>query len=188
MNIEEVHKGSKLLIDGTPYNVDIADFVKPGKGRAIYRLKLRNLLDSSSLDRTYHSGEKADEVSISTQECQYLYKEDDRYIFMNSDTFEQFFIPESLLGSKVSFLKEGTVVTVMMMGDRPLDVNIPNFVELKVLESAVATRSDTVTAQMKDAVLETGHTIGVPVFIKEGDIIKIDTRTGSYVERVNVKK
>ncbi len=78
MNIEEVHKGSKLLIDGTPYNVDIADFVKPGKGRAIYRLKLRNLLDGSTLDRTFHSGEKVDEVSISTQECQYLYKEDER--------------------------------------------------------------------------------------------------------------
>ncbi len=188
MNIEEVHKGSKLLLDGTPYNVEIADFVKPGKGRAIYRLKLRNLLDSSSLDRTYHSGEKVDEVSISTQECQYLYKEDDRYIFMNSDTFEQFFITESLLGSKATFLKEGMGVTVLMMGDRPLDVNLPTFVELKVIESAVTTRTDTVTAQLKDAVLENGHTIGVPVFIKEGDVIKIDTRTGSYVERVNVKK
>jgi elongation factor P len=107
---------------------------------------------------------------------------------MNSDTFEQFLIAESQLGNKATFLKEGMVVTVLMMGDRPLDVSLPNFVELKIVESAMATRTDTVTAQTKTAVLETGHNIDVPVFIKEGDIIKIDTRTGSYVERVTTKK
>ena len=188
MNIEEVHKGSKLLIDGTPYNVDIAEFVKPGKGRAIYRLRLRNLLDNSTLDRTYHSGDKVDEVSITTQECQYLYREDDHFIFMNTETFEQLLITESQLGDKKNFLKEGMVVTLVMMEDSLLDVNLPTFVEFKIMKSAIATKTDTISAQTKSAVLETGYTIGVPPFIKEGDIIKVDTRTGAYVERVSTKK
>ncbi len=188
MDISDVHKNTKLLIDGIPYNVVEADFMKPGKGRAMYRLKLQNLLDASTMDRTYHSGERAEEAPITTHEMQYLYKEGEHYIFMSTETFEQHLITEEQIGNKKGFLKEGTVVTVVMMDDRPIDITLPTFVELEVVRSTITTKADTITAQNKAAVLETGYTIGVPTFVKEGDILKVDTRTGTYVERVNTKK
>ena len=188
MEIEDIHKNAKLLIDGIPYNVDEAEFMKPGKGRAIYRLKLRNLLDSSTVDRTYHSGEKVEEAHTTNLEGQYLYQEGEHYVFMNTETFEQHFIDEKLLGNKKNFIKEGMVVAMLMMGEKPIDITLPTFVELKVVESGVATKTGTVTPQTKAATLETGYTIAVPAFVKEGDIIKVDTRTGTYVERVGTKK
>ena len=188
MEIGDIHKNAKLLIDGIPYNVNEAEFVKPGKGRAIYRLKLRNLIDGSTADRTYHSGEKVEEAHTTNLEEQYLYKEGEHYVFMNTETFEQLLIDEKLLGNKKDFLKEGMVVSILMMGDKPIDIAPPIFVELKVVESGVATKRGTITPQTKSAVLETGYTIAVPAFVKEGDIIKVDTRTGAYVERVGTKK
>jgi len=188
MDIGDVRKGSKLLINGIPYNVDEAEFMKPGKGRAIYRLKLRNLLDDSTLDITHHSGEKVEEAHVSNYEMQYLYNDGEHYVFMNTETFEQYLFDKEKIGDKKHFLKEGTLVTVPMMGEKPLGISLPTFVELEVRESATTTKADTITAQTKAAVLETGYTIGVPTFVKEGDIIKIDTRTGTYVERVSTKK
>jgi elongation factor P len=188
MDIEDVHKNSKLLIDGIPYNADDVDFVKPGKGRAIYRIRLRNLRDNTVLDRTFHSGDTAEEVYITVHEEQYLYQESDNYVFMNTETFDQRFVSEELLGDKKHFLKEGTVVTVTMMGDEMIDITLPTFVELAVVGSEITTKTATITPQNKAAVLETGYTIGVPSFIKEGDIIKVDTRSGNYVERVNIRK
>ena len=176
------------MIDGVPYNVEEAEFMKPGKGSAIYRYKLRNLIDGSSTNKTYHSGEKFTGANVNTREGQFLYRESNNFIFMNTDTFEQYSIDETLLGDKSHFLKEGTIVTTMMLEDKPLDITLPIFVELKVMKSDIATKTDTVTAQMKSATLETGYQIDVPTFIKEGDIIKVDTRTGTYVERVVVKK
>ena len=187
MDIADVHKNSKLLIDGIPFNVVEAEFVKPGKGRAIYRLRLKNLFDGSTLDRTFHSGEKVDEANISAEEKQYLYREGDHYVFMSTDTFEQSFIGEAQLGDKKSFLKEGDVVNVLMLNDRAIDVTINTFVELKVVRTEAASRTATITAQHKAAVMETGLTIDVPAFVKEGDVLKIDTRTGTYVERVTGK-
>jgi elongation factor P len=187
MNIEDVHKNSKLVIEGTPYNVEEADFVKPGKGRAIYRLKLRNLVTGNVIDRTYHSSDKVDEASITTVEEQYLYNEGDQYIFMDTSTFEQHTILESVIGDKKIFLKEGSLVTVQMFNDNPLDVTPPTFVEMEVIDSEVTTRADTVSAQYKSAVVENGSSVNVPTFIKAGDIIRIDTRTGTYVDRVTKK-
>jgi len=188
MEIEDVHKNTKLLIGGIPYNVVDAEFMKPGKGRAIYRLKLRNLLDGSMVDRTYHSSEKVEEANVTSQEYQFLYKESDHYVFMSTDNFEQHAISEERLGDKKRFLKEGTIVTTSMMGDTLLDVALPNFVELQVVERALTTKTATVTPQSKAAVLETSYTLEVPAFIKEGDIIKVDTRSGTYVERVGTRK
>ncbi len=184
MEISEVHKNSKLMIDGVPYNVDDADFMKPGKGRAIYRLKLRNLIDGGTLDRTFHSGEKVEEASINAYEMQYLYHEGDQYVFMNTESFDQHFLNEEQVGNKKNFLKEGVLATLVMMGDKPLDITLPTFVVLKVVKSDVTSKTDTVTAQTKSVVVETGYTMGVPTFIKEGDIIKVDTRTGEYISRV----
>ena len=187
MEVGEIRKNVKLLIDGVPYNVDEAEFVKPGKGRAIYRLKLRNLITGSIVDHTYHSGEKVDEAQTTTEEEQFLYREGNDYIFMNNQTFEQHAIPEDLLGDKKGFLKEGMVVTTMMLGNKAIDITIPMFVELKVVQTEQSTKTATITPQNKEATLETGAVIGVPSFVKEGDILKIDTRTGSYVERVTKK-
>jgi len=188
MEVEDCRKGTKVLLDNVPYNIEDAEFMKPGKGRAIYRFRFRNLMDGSSLERTYHSGDKLQEANITTREGQFLYRDGNHFIFMSTDTYEQYTIDESLLGDKARFLKEGTIVTTLMLEERPLDITLPIFVELKVLKSDVATKTDTVTAQMKSATLETGYEIDVPTFIKENDVIKVDTRTGSYVERVTTKK
>ncbi|MCL2615236.1 MAG: elongation factor P [Dehalococcoidia bacterium] len=187
MEIEEVRKNTKLMYQGKPWNVDNAEFVKPGKGRAIYRLRLKNLLDSSTLDITFHSGEKVDEASISNQEMQYLYKEGDHYVFMNTSNFDQTFVTEAQMGDKINFLKEGVLVNVQLLEDRPIDISIPVFVELEVVETGTAIKTATVTAQNKSAKLETGYSLDVPAFIREGDMIKIDTRTGAYVERLTKK-
>ncbi|MDD4874551.1 MAG: elongation factor P [Dehalococcoidales bacterium] len=187
MDIADIHKNVKLLVDGIPYNVDDLEFTKPGKGRAIYRLKLRNLIDGNINDRTFHSGEKVDEAQTTYQQEQYLYRENDHYIFMNTETFEQLFVTEAQIGSKKDFLKEGILVDMLMFGDRPIDITLPNFIEFKVLESEISIKSQTISPQLKAATIETGAVIGVPSFIKEGDLIKVDTRSGTYIERINKK-
>lgn len=187
MEIEDIRKNAKILIDGVPYRVDEAEFMKPGKGQAIYRLKLRNLYDNAVINRTFRSGDKVAEVTTSTYKAQFLYREGDQYVFMDTETFEQHFINEEMLGDKRYFLKEGTEVTVLTMDEKPLEITLSNFVELKIVGGEITTRTDTITAQMKSAVLETGYRIDVPPFIQEGDVIKVDTRTGTYVERVTKK-
>jgi len=188
MQVEDARKGTKVLLDGIPYNIEDAEFMKPGKGRAIYRYRLRNLVDGSSLERTYHSGEKLDEANISTREGQFLYHEGDHYVFMSTDNYEQYLINQNQLGDKRFYLKDGMTVVTMFLNDRPLDIQLPIFIEATVTKSDVTARTDTVTAQMKRATLETGLELDVPVFIKEGDKIKVDTRSRAYVERVVTKK
>jgi elongation factor P len=185
MEISGVHKNTKLLIDGLLYNVEDAEFTKPGKGQSVYRLKLRNLRDGGITNRTYRSGDKVDDVRTTTQEEQYLYKDNDGFVFMNSETFEQITIPDTLIGDKKHYLKEGTIVTMLMWGEQPLDVTLPITVDLKVVQTEIPLKTATITAQQKQSVLETGYNIGTPTFIKEGDLIRVDTRTGAYVERVN---
>jgi len=187
IEISEVTRNTKILIDGVPFAVEDVNFVKPGKGRAIYRIKMRNLLDGVPREITYHSGDKVEEVSIVAHDMQYLYGEGDEFVFMDTESYDQHPVSKDLLGNKAQFLKEGLVVSTIMMGSRIIGVDLPKFVELKVVESAVSTRTDTVTAQMKAVKLETGATVNVPTFVKEGDILKIDTRTGTYVERVTKK-
>ncbi|MBM4443761.1 MAG: elongation factor P [Chloroflexi bacterium] len=188
MEISEVARNTKLMIDGAPYTVEEVNFVKPGKGRAIYRLKLRNLFDGMAREITYHSGDRVEEVSVTSHEMQFLYEEGGHYVFMDNETFEQHTIDKKRIGPKALFLKEGITVSILIMHGRIIDVNLPKFVELAVTASAFTTKTDTVTAQQKMITLETGATVGVPAFVKEGDIIKVDTRTGTYVERTGTKK
>jgi elongation factor P len=188
MEISDVRKNTKLIIDGVLYNVEEAEFTKPGKGRSVYRLRLKNIRDGGVIDRTYRSGEKVDAASLSTQNEQYLYREGDQYVFMNSENFEQHFVPQSLLGDKTNFMKEGMEVVMLMYGDEPIDITLPITVDLKVIESAVSTKTATITPQNKASVVETGARIDTPSFIKVGDVIKVDTRTGNYVERVSTGK
>ncbi len=187
MNVEEVHKGTKLMIDGIPYNVDNFEFMKPGKGRAVYRFRVRNLYTGMTLEKTYHSGDSVDEISITGRDMQYLYKEGDDYVFMDSESFEQFTVSTEKMGDRYKWLQEGMTVNMQMMGDVVLDINLPNFMELEVIETGIAVKGATVTQQTKPATLSTGAVIEVPPFIKQGDILKVDTRTSTYVERVNNK-
>jgi len=185
MEITEVTKNTKLMLDGTPYSVEEVNFVKPGKGRAIYRLKLRNIFDGTTRDITYHSGDRVEEVSVTSHDMQFLYEERGHYVFMDNDTFEQHSLDKKQIGDKASWLKEGSTVSCLMMHGRIIEVNLPKFVELAVVESAPTTKTATITPQLKTVVVETGANVGVPAFVKEGDVVKIDTRTGTYVERVS---
>lgn len=187
MNVEEVAKNTKILIDNTPFSVEGVEFVKPGKGRAIYKYRLRNLLSGKVLDVTMQSGQKVEETSVTMHEMQYLFKENDSYTFMDSSTFEQNPMSKEQVGEKGGFLKEGTPVVVMMWEGRPIDIQLPKVVELKVVETSASLKGATITAQLKEGKLETGLTIGIPAFIKDGDVIKVDTRNGSYIERVGGK-
>ncbi|XUW99430.1 MAG: elongation factor P [Dehalogenimonas sp.] len=184
MEVSEVSKNKKLLIDGVPFNVEGVDFVKPGKGRAIYHLKLRNLINGTLSEPTYHSGDKFDEATITVRDMRYLYEEHGHYTFMDTESYEQHVMGEENVGDKKLFLKDSLGVQVMMWEDRPIDLILPKAVELKVVDTESALKGATVTAQQKMAKLETGMSIGVPAFVKEGDVIRISTVTGSYVERV----
>jgi elongation factor P len=183
VEVSEVSKSKKLLIDGVPYNVDSVSFVKPGKGRAIYRLKLRNLLTGVLSEPTYHSGDKFDEASITVRDMQYLYEDHGHFQFMDAESFEQYTMNEENVGDKKFYLKDSLGVQIMMWEDRPIDLILPKAVELKVVETESAMKGATVTAQQKIAKMETGLQISVPVFIKEGDMLRINTLTGAYVER-----
>jgi elongation factor P len=188
LDIAEVSRNTKFLINGVPFAVEDVKFVKPGKGRAMYYLKLRNLFDGTTRDQTYHSSDKVEEVHVSSNEMQYLYKEGDHYVFMDNENFEQHHVPKELLGTRSQFLKEGLVVTVSVMEGKVLEITLPKFVELVVVKGAASSKSDTITAQSKMVELETGVALAVPAFVKEGDVLKVDTRTSSYVERVTTKR
>jgi elongation factor P len=183
--ISDVKKNTKILIDGALYSVVDVEFTKPGKGRSVYRLRLQNMRDGGVTDRTYRSGDKVDTAQMSTEEEQYLYHEGDDYIFMNSKTYEQHSLPGQQLGMKANFLKEGTTVIMLMMGDEAIDVQLPITIDLKVIDTEAALKGATITAQQKESVVETGYKVGTPAFIKVGDVIKIDTRTGTYLERIS---
>jgi len=185
LDIEKISKNSKILINNIPFAVEDVDFVKPGKGRAIYRLKIRNMLANSLQEVTFHSADSVEETRITVREMQYLYKEGDNYLFMDTESFEQTPIPESVIRDRWHFFKEGMNIMVTMWEERPIDLNLPITIDLKVVKTGVSSRTDTVTAQNKMAELETGFQIGVPTFVKEGDIIKVDTRNGTYLERAN---
>ena len=186
--ISNVKKNTKVLIDGNLYNVVEAEFTKPGKGRSVYRLRLQNMRDGGVTERTYRSGEKLDTATMTTEEEQFLYRESDQYVFMNSKTFEQHSLSEKLLGIKKNFLKDGMEVVMLMMGDEPIDITLPITIDLKVIETELSTKTATITPQMKASIVETGYRVDTPSFIKVGDVIKIDTRTGNYVERVATGK
>jgi elongation factor P len=138
VNVEEVTKNTKILIDHVPFSVETVEFVKPGKGRAIYKYRLRNLLSGNVLDVTMHSGEKVEETAVTMHEMQFLFKDGDNYIFMDISSFEQMPMTKDQISDKGGFLKEGTPVVVMMWEDRPIDVQLPKVVELKVLETSAS--------------------------------------------------
>jgi elongation factor P len=183
-SVADLKKGLKLIIDGYPYVVTAFEFTKPGKGQALYRTKLKNMVTGASLDRTYRSGETFEQAQLEERVMQYLYKEDTHYTFMDNQTYEQVSVDESSLGDTKNFLIENLVVDVLLWGEKAIGVTPPNFVNLRVTQTDPWIKGDTSGSDSKPATVETGYTLRVPPFIEEGELIVIDTRTGEYSTRV----
>jgi elongation factor P len=179
----EFRKGLKIELEGEPYI--IADFlhVKPGKGGAFVRTKLKSLVTGNVIDRTFRSGEKVQTPALEERNMQYLYREGQTYNFMDSDTYEQLTLSADQLGEDSNFLKENIQVRIVFHNGKPIGVELPFFVELTIVKTEPGVRGDTARGGTKPATVETGAVIQVPLFLNEGDVIKVDTRTGEYIER-----
>ncbi len=180
----DFRNGLKIEIDGTPFEIIEFLHVKPGKGGAFVRTKLKNLQTGAVLNKTFRSGEKVGKPDLVDRHMQYLYAQGDELVFMDLETYEQFTIPFEKIEEKAKFLKENMEVDVLYYKNQPISIELPTFVELEVIETEPGFKGDTATGGTKPAVLETGAKINVPLFINIGDKLKIDTRTGQYVERV----
>jgi len=182
--VADLRKGLKITLDGDPYIVIAFDFVKPGKGQALYRTKMRNMINGTILDRTYRSGETFDPASLDERTMQYLYKEDNAYHFMDNRNYEQIVISEDGLGDTKNYLIDNLQVDVLLFGEKAIGVNVPNFVNLRVIKTDPWAKGDTSGSDSKPATVEIGYVLRVPPFIEEGELITIDTRTGEYSTRV----
>lgn len=180
----DLRKGLKLEIDGDPHIITQYNFVKPGKGQALYKCKLKNMVTGAQFDRTFRSGEKFNEANLEEQEMEYLYQDGNTYCFMNTSTYEQIFVTEDQISEAKPFLKENTVCNLLLFDGRAIGVSLPNFVDLRIVEAEPWAKGDTAAGSTKPATLETGHVVQVPPFVNSGEKIRIDTRTGQYVERV----
>ncbi|SFU89781.1 elongation factor P [Alicyclobacillus macrosporangiidus] len=175
--------GTTIEVDGEIYRVIEFMHVKPGKGAAFVRTKLKNVKTGAVKETTFRAGEKVPRAHIETREMQYLYNDGDLYTFMDTETFDQITIPKSQLEYELNFLKENMNCFVVMHQGQPIGIDLPNTVELKVIQTEPGIRGDTATGGSKPATVETGYTLQVPFFINEGDVLVIDTRTGNYVSR-----
>lgn len=181
----DLKKGLKFQIDGDPYVVVDFQFKKPGKGQALYKCKLRNMISGIQFEKTFRSGDKFEEASLEEQEMEYLYAEGESYCFMNTANYEQEFLSKDQVGDAVELLKDNTLCTALFFNGKAIGLTLPNFVNLRIVKSDPWAKGDTATGSTKPATLETGFEIQVPPFVEEGQLVKIDTRTRTYVERVS---
>ena len=179
----DIRKGLRIELDGEPYMIIDFQFVKPGKGNAFTRTKIRNLINGSVLDRTFKTGEKIKRADTEEREMQFLYN-DGSWHFMDSQSYEQVTLEAQLVGDSGDYLSENMEIQISFYQGRPIGLTLPNFVNLSVVETTPGERGNTVTGATKPARLSTGYKVNVPLFINEGDLLRIDTRTGEYVERV----
>ena len=180
----DLRKGLKFEIDGEPYIIVQFEFVKPGKGQALYKCRLKNMITGVQFDKTFRSGEKFNEANLEEHEMEYLYFDGESYCFMNTSNYEQEFLTEDSVGDAKELMKENTVVAMLFFEGRPIGLTLPNFVELTITQTDPWVKGDTASGDSKPATVETGYMLQVPPFVEEGELIKIDTRSGQYVERV----
>ncbi|MBF5044252.1 elongation factor P [Aggregicoccus sp. 17bor-14] len=185
IDTSEFKKGMKIEIDGEPFEILDFQHVKPGKGSAFVRTTIRSLLTGRTLEPTMKSGDKVGKPDIEDKDMQYLYKEGEDYYFMDTRNYEQTFISEKVLGEQKNFLKENINASILFYNGKAIGVSLPNSVDLKVTKCDPGIRGDTVSGALKPAELETGYSVNVPLFINEGDVLKIDTRDGKYLTRVS---
>jgi elongation factor P len=183
-NTSDFRKGLKVQLDGDPYLMIECNFVKPGKGQALYKCKLRNLIRNTVLDRTYKSGDSLDAADIEEIQAQFLYRQGDQFVFMDNESFEQYELTGEQVDEAWKFLKEAMVCSMLLFNNRPIGVTPPNHVVLRIEYTEPAVRGNTATNVTKPAKVETGAELIVPNFVESGELIKIDTRTGEYIERV----
>ena len=180
----EFRNGARMELEGTPYYIVEFQHVKPGKGGAFVRTKLKNLKTGQVLEKTFRSGEKFDEPDLEECEMQFLYAAGESYTFMDNSSYEQFTYRKGQLGDDTDLLKENTTVEILLYEGSPISMILPMFMELKVVETDPGVRGDTASGGTKPAVVETGASIKVPLYLENGETIKVDTRTRDYVERV----
>ena len=180
----EFKSGLKIMLDNDPYSIVENEFVKPGKGQAFNRVKVKNLKTGRVIDRTFKSGETVEAADVMDTEMQFLYNDGEYWHFMHPTTFEQIAADQNAVGDTVKWLKEQDTCLVTLWNGQPISVSPPNFVELKVVETDPGVRGDTSGGGCKPATLETGAVVRVPLFIEIGEVLKVDTRTGEYVSRV----
>lgn len=180
----DFRKGLKIEWEGKPFL--IVDFlhVKPGKGGAFVRTKLKNMINGRVIDQTFRSGEKVGIPDLEEKEVQYLYREGDQFVFMDNETYDQVYLTAEQVGEQARFLQENITIKLLYFNKEPIGLELPNFVELTVTATEPGVKGDTASGGSKPATLETGAVIQVPLFISEGDRIRVDTRTGEYLERV----
>jgi elongation factor P len=181
----QFRKGLKIEFDKVPFEIIDFQHVSPGKGRAFTRTKVKNMLNGNVTEKTITSGDKVDAADTEQVEMQYLYKDPAGYNFMNQVTFDQSVIQEEILGDAVGFMQESMVIQVQYYNGRPIGVELPTFVILKIIETAPASKGDTVTGGTKPAKLEPGASVNVPFHCKEGDYIRVDTRDKAYMEKAD---
>lgn len=186
VSTNEFKPGLKLEIDGQPFVIVANEFVKPGKGQAFNRVKLRNLVSNRTIERTFKSGDKVDQADVLETQRRMLYREPDGVVFMDDDSFEQIKLPAENVGETDKWLLEDQVYDIVFYNGAAIAVSPPTFMELKITECDPGVRGDTASGRvLKPATVETGAKIQVPIFVDEGEVIKVDTRTGEYVSRVS---
>jgi elongation factor P len=184
IDVNELRKGTTFTMDGELYKVLEYQHHKPGRGKAIIRTKIRNLRTGGILDKNFISGDRVEDIRIDKVEVQYLYNDGDFYHFMNTETYEQPALPSAVLGDVVDYLVENMTLILSFYEGEPIDVILPTAVDLQVVEAPLALAGDTATGATKQVTVETGLKVTVPLFVNEGDTIRVDTRTGEYVTRV----
>jgi elongation factor P len=180
----DLRKGLKIVIDNEPYIIIDFQFSKPGKGQALYKCKLKNMITGVIIDKTYRSIDTFQPADLEEKKMQFLYKQDNQYCFMDMETYEQVFLTEDQVGDAKNFLTDNLEVEVLFFEGKPIGIELPNFVDIKVVKSEPWVKGDSVSSNTKPVVLETGYVIRVPTFIEEGEKIRVDTRTGEYVTRI----
>ena len=184
VSTNDIRPGQSLIIDGTIYLILEYQHVKPGKGKAFVKTKLKNLSDGGVVDKTFRADENVEQAFIDKQSFNYLYKDNNDYVFMNNETYEQINLNEMIIEDKYLFMKENQEITIQMYKNTPIDILLPASVELKVTKAEPAVKGDTVTSTNKIVICETGLEISVPMFIEENEIIKIDTKNKTYMTRL----
>ena len=180
----DFRKGLKIELEGKPFVIVEFLHVKPGKGGAFVRTKIKNMDTGQVLEKTFRAGEKVAKPDLEEKNMQFLYKEHDQFCMMDNETYEQIFLSVEQAGDAALYMKENINVDVLLFKGNPISVELPNFVELRVSETEPGVRGDTASGGAKPATLETGAVLQVPLFLEEGELVKVDTRSGQYIERV----
>ena len=186
-DVSDLRKGIKIKIDGQPHHITDFSFTKPGKGQAVYRCKIRNMINGNSFDKVYRSGDKFEKAELYSKTYLFSYVDGDEYVFVDPDTYDQLYLNEDALGKQRYFLIDDCECEILFFEDKAIEVALPNFVEKEIIRSEPGVRGDTATNVTKPAYLDNDYEIHVPIFVNEGDTVKIDTRTGEYSERVSKK-